>query len=125
MELLLKLFLGVGGFFRNSEQHRASLFQVRVTVTKAAGFLGAARRVRLGGEIKHHSLAAKVFQGNLFAVLIRRTEVWGFIIDIHAIFTSPLLVISQPATRRHLSRYHHRLGASAPEFASRSSGTDY
>ena len=63
-----------------------------VGIAKAAGFLGASRRIGLGIEIKHHSLAAKIFQGNLFAVFVRRTEVWGFIIDFHGIFSSPNIV---------------------------------
>src|ERR1700686_1424461 len=102
MELLLKLLLGAGRVLRNAEQYRASLFYWGVAVPEAAGFLGAARRVRLGGKIKHYSLAAKIFQGNLFAVLIRRTEVWGFIINFHGIFSLPFLVISQWDVCRHL-----------------------
>src|ERR1700692_1337179 len=107
MELLLKLLLGAGRVLRNAEQYRASLFYWGVAVPEAAGFLGAARRVRLGIKIKHHSLAAKIFQGNLFAILIRRTKVWGFIIDFHGIFSSPIIVISQRTVRRPLGCGDH------------------
>src|SRR5208282_4315106 len=98
-ELLLKFLLRSRCVFRNSKQHHARFLEGRVAVAKAARFLGASRRIGFGIEIKHHGLAAEIFQGNLFAVLVRRTEVWGFIIDLHMEF-SP---------RRTLLLLHRRL----------------
>jgi len=86
-ELVLKLFLRGSRVRRNAEQHDACLLDLFVGITKAARFLGASRRIGLGIEIKHHGLAAKIFQGNLFAVLVRRTEVRGFIINLHMEFS--------------------------------------
>src|ERR1700720_1429009 len=86
-ELVLKLLLRRRRVFRNTEQHRSRLFDRRVAIAKAAGLLGTSRRIRFGIKIEHDSFAAKIFQGNLFAVLIRRNEVWGFIINFHASFS--------------------------------------
>jgi hypothetical protein len=90
-ELILKFLLRGCRIGRDSEQHHACFPDLRVAVTEAAGLLGASRSIGFGIEIKDDGLAAKVFQGNLFAILVRRTEVWGFIIDVdfHGIFSSP------------------------------------
>jgi hypothetical protein len=101
-ELLLKLLLRCSGILRNAEQDHACFPDGRVAVTKAASFFSAAGRVGFGIEIEHHRFAPKIFQGNLFAVLVRRTKVWGFIIDFHGIFSSPYIVISHWAVWRHL-----------------------
>src|SRR5580704_690152 len=86
-KLFLKFLLRSRRIFRDPQQHHAGLLDRRIAVAKAARFFGATRRVGFGIEIKHHGLAAKVFRGNLFAVLVRRTEVWGFIIDFHMEFS--------------------------------------
>jgi hypothetical protein len=105
MVLVLKLFLFFDGIGGNTEDYGARLLDLAVCVAEPARFFRSAGSVGFGIEKKHHSFAPKIFQGNFFAVLVRRTEVGGFIIDFHGILSSsvPHLVISHHAARRHLA----------------------
>src|ERR1700684_1788403 len=60
-ELVLKLLLRGRGVLRNSKQNSTGSFDGGVAVAKAAGFFGAARRIRLGVKIKDDGFAAKIF----------------------------------------------------------------
>jgi hypothetical protein len=81
---LLLLFRRVSG---NAEDDRTCLLDLAVCVAEPARFFGSAGGVGFRIEKKHYRLAAKIFQGNLFAVLIRRTKVRGLIIDFHGMFS--------------------------------------
>ncbi len=83
VELLFELFLGRGRVGRDAEHDRPSFLGLSVRITELAGFDGASRSVGARIEIQHHPLPAKILQRNRISVLVRQSEIRGFIIDIH------------------------------------------
>ena len=83
MILFLEFLLFGDGIGGNAEQDRSRLLDLAVCVAEPARFFGSAGSVGLGIEKHHYCFAPKIFQGNFFAVLIRRIEVGGLIIDFH------------------------------------------
>lgn len=86
--LILKLFLGLRRVGRDPEDNGAGFLQLFVRVAEPARFNGSAGGVGLRKKEKNHSLAAKIFQGNILSALVRQSEVAGFIIDIHGSISS-------------------------------------
>jgi hypothetical protein len=83
--LFLKFLLFGGRVGGDAENNRSRLLDLAVCVAEPARFFGSTGSIGFGIEKQHHRLAAKIFQGNFFTVLVRRTEVGGFIIDFHGI----------------------------------------
>ena len=96
--IILEFLLCSGGIARNADHDCARFLDLFVCVAEPARFFGSTRSVGFWIEKKNNGLAKKIFQGNLFAILIRRTEGRGFIIDLHGFsFSSPNIVISHAA----------------------------
>jgi hypothetical protein len=86
--LVLKLFLFGGTISRNAQYDGSRPLNLAVCVTEPGRFFRSTRSIGLGIEKQYDRLAPKILQGNFFTVLIRRTEVGGFIIDFHGILSS-------------------------------------
>jgi hypothetical protein len=82
LEFLL-LCRRIGG---NTEDYRSGLLDFFVCVTEPGRLYRSTGRVGLRVEEQDHGFAAKVLQRYLLAILIRQSEVRGFIIDLHAFF---------------------------------------
>src|SRR4029077_15413935 len=104
--LLLELFLRLGLVRRDAQDYRAAILNLPVGVAELTGFNGAARGIRPRIEIENNVLATKVLQRNLFTILIRQSELGGFIIDInvkriHGHVSCQLYVISHGLVGSH------------------------
>jgi hypothetical protein len=112
---VLELLLFFGGIGGDAEDDGTRFLDLAVCVAEPARFFGSTGSVGLGVEKQHHGLTAKIFQGNRFAILVRRIKVGGLIIDFHGIFSLPHLVISHDGAFRHAvqqpaapgTRHHH------------------
>ena len=82
--LVGEFFLRRRGIRGDAKQHGACLLNLFICVAEPASFYRSTGRVRPGIEKKNHGFAAQVFESYFFAVLVRQSEVRGFIINFHA-----------------------------------------
>jgi hypothetical protein len=84
LEFLL-VFDSVAG---DAENDDARLLELLESVAEAAGFDGAAGGVGARVEEEDYGLAFEVGEGDFFAILILKGEVFYFVVDLHGVLSS-------------------------------------
>ena len=82
--LIGKFSLPIGGVGGDAKQHGAGLLNLFIGVAEPASFYGSTRGAGAGKKEQDHGFSAQIFQGERFSVLVRQSEVGGFIINFHA-----------------------------------------
>jgi hypothetical protein len=89
---------------RYAEDHGPGVLQFLVRFAEPASFNGSPGCIGLGKKEEDNGLAAKILQRHRFFVLVEQSEVRGFIIDVHGVFSVSLKVIQQDCRARHPGR---------------------
>src|SRR5438046_4358859 len=93
--LVLKFLLSSRLICRYAEHHGTGLLQLLVRFAEPASFDGSAGSIGFGKKEQNYRLASEILQRHRFFVLIRQSEVRGFIINIHGYLSASLTVIPQ------------------------------